>query len=207
MVCLLIVNHSFAETGPGSAAQLAGYWEVFSPGPLTKNSFETPRGSVVDVRMGAPSGRGGRGGSGDTTRPEKSPVGKVWTSKAIQELLKQHEQDAAKATKPSKLPRLLYNFTEETTAVFEMVETLEFVTDPDMIALYVESEERRKKWFEEKGKELVPDVPPDQLRLLSRLHNVREDSQLDGRPRPRELGRRGCVNVCERHGGQRCADV
>ena len=25
----------FAETGPGSAAQLAGYWEVFSPGPLT----------------------------------------------------------------------------------------------------------------------------------------------------------------------------
>ena len=57
---------------------------------------------MVDVRMGAPSGRGGRGGSGDTTRPEKSPVGKVWTSKAIQELLKQHEQDAAKASKPPK---------------------------------------------------------------------------------------------------------
>jgi hypothetical protein len=104
----------------------------------------------------------------------------VWTSKAIQELLKQHEQDAAKATKPSKLPRLLYNFTEETTAVFEMVETLEFVTDPDMIALYVESEERRKKWFEEKGKEFVPDVPPDQLRLLdyttcAKIHSWTDD--------------------------------
>jgi hypothetical protein len=35
LVCLLIVNHSFAEAGPGSAVQLAGYWEVFSPGPLT----------------------------------------------------------------------------------------------------------------------------------------------------------------------------
>jgi hypothetical protein len=36
---LLIVKHSFAETGPGSAAQLAGYWEVFSPGPLTGGHF------------------------------------------------------------------------------------------------------------------------------------------------------------------------
>ena len=36
LVCLLFVRHSFAETGPGgSAAQLAGDWEVFSPGPLT----------------------------------------------------------------------------------------------------------------------------------------------------------------------------
>jgi hypothetical protein len=99
--------------------------------------------------MGAPSGRGGRGGSGDTTRPEKPPVGKVWTSKAIQELLKQHEQDAAKATKPSKLPRLLLSFSEETIAMLEMVDTvtLEFDTDPDMIAQYVESEleEKRKK--------------------------------------------------------------
>ncbi len=68
--------------------------------------------------------------------PEKSSVGKVWTSKAIQELLKQHEQDAAKATKPSKLPGLLFNSTEETIAVFEMVETLELVTDPDMIAVH-----------------------------------------------------------------------
>ena len=61
--------------------------------------------------------------------------------------MKQHEQDAAKATKPSKLPRLLLHFTEETIAVLEMVETLEFDTDPDMIAQYVESEleEKRKK--------------------------------------------------------------
>ncbi len=141
-----------------SGERCAACWLLgsISPGPLTKDLFETPRGSAVDARMGAPSGRGGRGGSGDTTRPEKSPVGKVWTSKAIQELLKQHEQDAAKATKPSKLPRLLLNFTEETIAVLEMVETLELVTDPGMIALYVESEEKRGKWFEEKGKEFVP---------------------------------------------------
>ena len=44
------------------------------------------------------------------------------------------EQDAAKATKPSKLPRLLTNFTEETLTVLGMVEALEFVTDPEMIA-------------------------------------------------------------------------
>ena len=35
-VCLSLNTH-FAETGPGSAAQLAGYWEVFSPGPLTES--------------------------------------------------------------------------------------------------------------------------------------------------------------------------
>ena len=46
---------------------------------------------------------------------------KAWTSKAIQELLRQHEQDAAKATKPSKLPRLLTHFSEEATAVLGMV--------------------------------------------------------------------------------------
>ena len=84
--------------------------------------------------MGAPVGRGGRGASGDAIRQEKSPSVKAWTSKAIQELLRQHEQDAAKATKPSKLPRLLTHFSEEATAVLGMVETLEFVTDLEMIA-------------------------------------------------------------------------
>ncbi len=82
---------------------------------------------------------------------------------------KQHEQDAAKASKPSKFPRLLFNFTSEPIAVLEMVDTLEFVTDEDMIAQYIASEEKRKKWFEEKGKDFVPDVPPDQLQLLQLL--------------------------------------
>ena len=64
--------------------------------------------------------------------------------------------------------------------MLEMVDTLEFVTDPDMIAQYVESEEKRKKWFEEKGKEFVPDVLPDQLRLLdyttcARIHSWTDD--------------------------------
>ena len=36
------------------------------------------------------------------------------------------------------------------------------------MAQYVASEEKRKEWFKDKGKELVPDVtvPPDQLQLL-----------------------------------------
>ena len=105
---------------------------------------------------------------------------KAWTSKAIQELLRQHEQDAAKATKPSKLPRLLTHFSEEATAVLGMVETLEFVTDLEMIAQYVASEERREQWFKDKGKEFVPDVSPDQLPLLNyktcaRIHGWTDD--------------------------------
>jgi hypothetical protein len=31
----------------------------------------------------------------------------------------------------------------------------------------VASEQKREEWFKDKGKEFVPDVPPDQLPLLS----------------------------------------
>ncbi len=45
-VCLSLNTH-FAETGPGSAAQLAGYWEVFSPGPLTQPTNVEPVTSLA----------------------------------------------------------------------------------------------------------------------------------------------------------------
>jgi hypothetical protein len=71
------------------------------------------------------------------------------------------------------------------------------VTDEEMIAQYAASEEKRKQGREDKGKEIVPDVPPDQLQvtLCAQLLRVtvtldyrtcvsmREDSQLDGRDR------------------------
>ena len=40
---------------------------------------------------------------------------------------------------------------------------VEFVTDPEMIAQYITSEEKREAWFKGKGKDFVPDVPSDQL--------------------------------------------
>ncbi len=49
-VCLpvLIVKHSFRRDRSGSAAQLAGYWEVFSPGPLTRGAarLAEPEGAL-----------------------------------------------------------------------------------------------------------------------------------------------------------------
>ena len=45
------------------------------------------------------------------------------------------------------------------------LDTLEFVTDEEMIAQYVASEEKRKQGREDKGREIVPDVPPDQLQV------------------------------------------
>ena len=44
-VCLSLNTH-FAETGPGGALQLAGYWEVFSPGPLTLGTRTWAGGSL-----------------------------------------------------------------------------------------------------------------------------------------------------------------
>ncbi len=58
-----------------------------------------------------------------------------------------------------------------TAALAAMVDTLEFVvifvTDEEMIAgaQYVASEEKRKQGREDKGREIVPDVPPDQLQV------------------------------------------
>ena len=57
-----------------------------------------------------------------------------------------------------------------TAALAAMVDTLEFVTDEEMIAQYVASEEKRKQGREDKGREIVPDdadVPPDQLQVSS----------------------------------------
>jgi hypothetical protein len=47
-VCLSLDTH-FAETGPGSAAQLAAYWEVFRPGPPTspRQQSQPPGGGVI----------------------------------------------------------------------------------------------------------------------------------------------------------------
>jgi hypothetical protein len=44
---------------------------------------------------------------------------------------------------------------------------LKYVTDPELIAKYVEAERRRKDWFESEGWEFTPNVDPDQLPLLS----------------------------------------
>ena len=38
-----------------------------------------------------------------------------------------------------------------------MIESLEFVTDSEMIALCEASEQKRKAWFEENSKTFVPD--------------------------------------------------
>jgi hypothetical protein len=55
--------------------------------------------------------------------------------------------------------RILRRRSESTTAALAMVDTLEFVTDGEMIAQYAASEEKRKQGREDKGKEIVPDVP------------------------------------------------
>ena len=109
--------------------------------------------------MGGPSGRGGRAGSKDAVRPAKSSSVKMWTSKEIQELVKKHDSEAAKATKPSKYPRLLTNFEEATLAVLGMVDSLEYVTDPEVIEMYVKAEERRKEYVESQGGTFEPDYP------------------------------------------------
>lgn len=63
------------------------------------------------------------------------------------------------------VPRLLANFTPEVYHSSVGLDTLEFVTDEEMIAQYAASEEKRKQGREDKGKEIVPDVPPDQLQV------------------------------------------
>ena len=117
--------------------------------------------------MGVPGGRGGRAGSKGAVRPAKASAVKTWTSKEIQELVKKHDSEAAKATKPSKFPRLLLNFTEETLAVLAMVDSLEYVTDPELIEMYEKAEERRKEYVEAQGGTFEPDYPPDEIPVLS----------------------------------------
>ena len=123
--------------------------------------------------MGGPGGRGGRAGSKDAARPAKASAVKTWTSKEIQELVKKHDSEAAKATKPSKFPRILYNFTEETLAVLGMVDSLEYVTDPELIEMYVKSEEKRRKHVEDHGGTFEPDYPSDLVR-----RNLADSSQV-----------------------------
>ncbi len=90
-----------------------------------------------------------------------------WTSKETQDLVKKHDSEAAKATKPSKFPRLLLNFEEATLAVLSMVDSLEYVTDPEVIEMYVKAEERRKEYVESQGGTFEPDYPPNEIPLLN----------------------------------------
>ena len=83
--------------------------------------------------------------------------------------MKKHDSEAAKATnlKPSKFPRLLTNFEEATLAVLAMVDPLEYVTDPEVIEMYVKAEERRKEYVEAQGGTFEPDYLPDEIPVLN----------------------------------------
>ena len=158
-VCLLIVKHSFAETGPGSAAQLAGYWEVFSPGPLTKDLFETPRGSVVDGRMGVPGVRGGREASGDATRPEIQPTFKTakQTSMAVQKT-----NSEAGTCKFGSVFRVLLLILLSVLSETAMIKELKDVTDldKDVTERYNGAERGREAWLQDEGMTNEPRVDP-----------------------------------------------
>ncbi len=63
------------------------------------------------------------------------------------------EQATRASTNPKKAPRLLpvHRHSEETVRALGFMSKLKYVTDPELIARYVEAERRRKEWFEEAG--------------------------------------------------------
>jgi hypothetical protein len=57
--------------------------------------------------------------------------------------------------------------SEETIRALGFMSQLKFVTDPELIAKYIEAEARRKEWFESQGWEFTPNVDPKRLTLMS----------------------------------------
>ncbi len=123
-------------------------------------------------------GYGGRARGGSTSRKEsnegskekkeKNPSIEKISAEEIRKLVARFLKEQATNTNPKKAPRLLHRLSEETVRALGFMSKLKYVTDPELIAKYVEAERRRKEWFEEEGWEFtqLPNVDPDQLPLL-----------------------------------------
>ena len=159
LVCLLTQLGSFAETGPGQRCSLLATWKCPAPGPLTNHDFETPRGSVVDERMGVPGVRGGRGASGDATRPEIQPTFKTakQTSMAVQKT--DSEAETCKFVCVFRAPLLiLLSVLSETAMIKELRDVTDL--DKDVIERYNGAERGRETWLQDEGRTNEPRVDP-----------------------------------------------
>lgn len=120
-------------------------------------------------------GRQGRGGS--TSRQESSenskekkeskPAETEVSADEIRKMVAKFLKELASNTNPKKAPRLLNRMSEEKIRALGFMSQLKFVTDPELIAKYIEAEARRKEWFESQGWEFTPNVDPKRLTLMS----------------------------------------
>jgi hypothetical protein len=122
-------------------------------------------------------GPGGRGRGGSTSRQESyenskekkesKPAETDVSADEIRKMVAKFLKELASNTNPKKAPRLLNKMSEETIRALGFLSQLKFVTDPELIAKYIEAEARRKEWFESQGWEFTPNVDPKRMPLMS----------------------------------------